>query len=106
MTTQLTLTGTPQELADVLEFLNGKSSKAEKASEPAKGKGKIVQQTLPLEDENEEITVDALRLIVQEKAKAGKRDAVKKILKDYGAASVTELDESDYADVKAAIEKL
>lgn len=116
MTTQLLLSGSPEELQNILGMLikpNGqthedepiKTVEVKEKKPPKQGKLKLVEPEVEdtASDVDEEITIESLRLLVQEKAKAGKRDEIKAILKKLGAASVTELDEEQYGAFKTQL---
>lgn len=99
------------EIPSVVEFKTAKQkSKAEKQKALAKVEEPAEEEdddeTTDDEDEKSDITIEELRLLVQTKAKAGKRDQIKKLLTSLGASSVTELDEDKYQDFKAGLEKL
>ena len=101
MTTQLTLSGTPEELANVLDFLNKKSDS------PKKKPHKTEPEAIVDEDVTTcEVTIEDIRNAVQTKSKAGKREEIKKLLKEFSAASVTELDEDNYGEFKLKLDKI
>lgn len=99
MNAQLTISGTPEELMEVLNSLNGK--KTENKKDTKKKPAAVVEP-----EEEPEITVEELRQLVQAKTKDGHRDAVKKLLKGFGVASVTELGEDNYSEFKEKLEDL
>jgi hypothetical protein len=113
ITAQLILSGTP------LIRLNGTISKTEATIEtppaevlvmdPTAKKKTTKQIKIGLEPDAVEettVTIEELRSDIQAKAKAGKRDDIKKLLKEFGAASVTELDEEHYGDFKLKLDRL
>lgn len=106
ITAQLILSGTPQELQEALIRLNGTMSTTEPEEVIEKPKkAKQTKMDLPKVDETE-VTIEELRSEIQAKAKDGKRDDIKKLLKEFGAASVTELDEEHYGEFKLKLDKL
>lgn len=102
MNAQLTISGTPEELMEVLNSLNGKKTENKKDTKKKPAALTVVEP----DDEEPEITVEELRLLVQAKSKDGHRDAVKKLLKGFGVASVTELGEDNYSEFKEKLEDL
>ena len=54
----------------------------------------------------EKITVEDLRAAVAEKAKAGKRDAIKNLLAKHNAESVSTLATTAYAEFKTELENI
>lgn len=60
----------------------------------------------PAASNDEEITIEEVRALVQEKSKAGKREVIKAILTEFGVPRVTDLGKDQYqpfvTKVKAA----
>jgi len=119
MTTQLTLSGTPEELLEVLNFINSLNvmdgtadspvsfSEVKKLNSPKKKPHKTEPETIVYEDATTcEVTIEDIRSAVQAKSKAGKREEIKKLLKEFSAASVTELDEENYGEFKLKLDKI
>lgn len=59
-----------------------------------------------VKEEKSDITVEELRALVAQKAKSGKRDAIKTLLTSYEAESVSTLAAKDYIDFKTKLEAL
>lgn len=58
------------------------------------------------EPKRSDITVEQLRAVASEKAKAGKREDLKAVLTDFGAENITTLAVEKYADFLNAINAL
>lgn len=121
ITLTIDLDTTPEAaLTEALRILRGGNAPAPVAAAPAKTeKPKAVKETPAAEvkaeapaastaktDGPEPVTIEQVRAAVSEKVKAGHKDAVKKILEDAGAASVSTLDAKHYTEVFTKINAL
>ena len=75
---------------------------------PGKEEKKAKEKVTPgvWSDPDARPTVEQLRAAVKAKSEAGHRDALKKLLTEYGAANVTALAQEHYADFLAKVNEL
>lgn len=78
-----------------------------KEEKPAKTKEKPAAKEEPKEEASEKkITIKDIRAIARPLIKNNQSDEVAEVLADFGADSITELDEKHYAKAHAAISKI
>lgn len=95
--------GSPDFLAALQGFLKG-GAPAINGTTVKNIPKKKDETTEPAEDGA--ITVEALRDAVTKKAQAGKKAQIKKLLKEFGTDSVSNLEEAKYADFLEKLETL
>lgn len=97
--------GSPDFLAALQGFFKGGAPAIN--GTPVKNLPKKKEESSPAEPaEDGAITVEALRDAVTKKAQAGKKAAIKKLLKEFGTDSVSNLEEAKYADFMEKLETL
>jgi hypothetical protein len=108
----ITLTITASD--ELMEVLKGfikvspaeKKTKVEKIKPAEEAKETPAPAAASTSTSSEPVTIEKVRAAVQEKAQAGKRDAVKKLLSEFGADKVTSLQKEQYSDFLAKVEAL
>lgn len=99
-----------QDTKDFLTSLFG--GKQIEADQPAIGfKKALSKKTIKVEEEEEEdsesvVNITQIRETIQQKAEAGKTDAIKTLLKKYDAKSASTLPEENYEAFFKALNKL
>lgn len=99
-----------EEMFSAIELLSTLIEKRESGKTSTLKSPVEVPETPTIEDpfpaKKSEYTVDDIRAKVSELLKDGKRTEVKDLLKQFGAGSVTKLEESEFINFMAAAEKL
>jgi predicted nucleic acid-binding protein len=110
MDVTVTITGATPELLDALKnFLNSGVETLTKSAPSRKPATTKVVEAAPVEEvveQGEAVTVEQVRAAVQTQAQAGKKDAIKALLKKYGADNVTSLDEQHFSEFLTKVKAL
>lgn len=115
MNITLTITLAPEVLSLAEKFVQGLSTSSRQDPEPIRGNGlaktesgaqEVPKTEPPVQETKEKITIEKVRATVQEKAAKGKKDAVKKLLTEFGAENVTSLLQEQYEPFLEKVKEL
>ena len=119
MNLTVTLTATPELLTVLEKFVaafTAPTKKVTKALEqpiapiaiPEKVEANVgtIEPVAPPTPKADKISIEELRALVSTKAKAGKKEAIKSLLVEFNAESVSTLDSKEYQNFKTQLEAI